>query len=195
MIGKRLLAVRRPLAAARHAAHALRPCQLRLTQHEGAQHTAQTSRTWKRHHTQQLRHCPARRVQRRLRQPHRLAQHLDGRILWKSAAWARRYRTPLQPLYGIGEGSPFGPREQPWASGGPLERRVAAASRNAWTMLQHLQGSHTLRVHGGKQRAVATKGDELAAGLELEPLPQRRLGRAQELRIPPHLQLEQLRQV
>eukprot|EP00964_Phaeocystis_antarctica_P002500 scaffold1306_cov66-Phaeocystis_antarctica.AAC.2 len=62
-------------------------------------------------------------------------------------------------------------------------------------MLQHLQGSHTLRVHGGKQRAVATEGDELTARLELEPLPQRRLGRAQERRIPLHLQLEQLRQV
>ena len=57
-------------------------------------------------------------------------------------------------------------------------------------MLQHLHGGHALRVHGGKQRAVATKGDELAAGLELEPLPQRRLGRAQELRIPLRLQLE-----
>ena len=51
-------------------------------------------------------------------------------------------------------------------------------------MLQHLHGGHTLRVHGGEQRAVATEGDELAARLELEPLPQRRLGRAQERRIP-----------
>ena len=60
-------------------------------------------------------------------------------------------------------------------------------------MLQHLQGSHALRVHGGKQRAIATEGDKLAAWMELEPLPQRRLGRAQELSIPLRLQLEQLR--
>eukprot|EP00964_Phaeocystis_antarctica_P032290 scaffold18282_cov79-Phaeocystis_antarctica.AAC.2 len=59
----------------------------------------------------------------------------------------------------------------------------------------HLQGGHALRVHGGKQRAVATKGNKLAARLEIEPLPQRRLGRAQERRIPLRLQLEQLRQV
>jgi len=62
-------------------------------------------------------------------------------------------------------------------------------------MLQHLQRSHALRVHGSKQRTVVAKGHKLAARLELEPLPQRRLGRAQELRIPLRLQLEQLRQV
>ena len=62
-------------------------------------------------------------------------------------------------------------------------------------MLQHLQGSHALRVHGSEQHAVATEGHKLATRLEIEPLPQRRLGRAQELRIPLHLQLEQLRQV
>eukprot|EP00964_Phaeocystis_antarctica_P021337 scaffold11836_cov74-Phaeocystis_antarctica.AAC.4 len=122
MLSKRPLAARRPLAAARHATDALHPRQLRLAQHEGAQDTAQAARTRKRHHTQQLRHCPAWRVQRRLRPPHRLAQLL--------------------------------------------------------------QGSHALRVHGGKQRAVATEGHKLAARLELDPLPQRRLGRAQELRIP-----------
>eukprot|EP00964_Phaeocystis_antarctica_P040568 scaffold23195_cov76-Phaeocystis_antarctica.AAC.2 len=59
----------------------------------------------------------------------------------------------------------------------------------------HLQGSHALRVHGGKQHTVVAKGHKLAARLELDPLPQRRLGRAQELRIPLRLQLEQLRQV
>eukprot|EP00964_Phaeocystis_antarctica_P064886 scaffold39084_cov71-Phaeocystis_antarctica.AAC.2 len=132
MLGKRLLAVRRPLAAARHAAHTLHSHQLRLAQHERAQHTTQATRTRTCDHAQQLRHCPAWRVQRRLRPPHRLTQHL--------------------------------------------------------------QGSHALRVHGGKQRAVAIEGDELAA-MELDPLPQRRLGRAQELIIPLHLQLEQLRQV
>ena len=62
-------------------------------------------------------------------------------------------------------------------------------------MLNHLQRSHALRVHGRKQRAIAIKGNELAARMKLEPLPQRRLGRAQERRIPLLLQLEQLLQV
>eukprot|EP00964_Phaeocystis_antarctica_P062527 scaffold37468_cov66-Phaeocystis_antarctica.AAC.1 len=93
MLGKRPLAVCRPLAAACHAAYALRPRQLRLAQHEGAQHTAEAARALTRHHTQQLCHCPVWRVQRRLRQPHRLAQHLDGRSQWKSAAWAMRKNT------------------------------------------------------------------------------------------------------
>eukprot|EP00964_Phaeocystis_antarctica_P045554 scaffold26233_cov79-Phaeocystis_antarctica.AAC.1 len=62
MLGKRPLAVRRPLAAARHTAHALHPRQLRLAQHERAQHTTQAARTRTRHHAQQLRHCPAWRV-------------------------------------------------------------------------------------------------------------------------------------
>ena len=62
-------------------------------------------------------------------------------------------------------------------------------------MLQHLHGGHALGVHGGKQHAVATEGHKLAARLELNPLPQRRLGRAQERRVPLRLKLEQLRQV
>ena len=62
-------------------------------------------------------------------------------------------------------------------------------------MLQHLHGGHTLRVHGSKQRAVAIEGDELSARFELNPLPQRRFRRAQELRIPLRLQLDQLLQV
>eukprot|EP00964_Phaeocystis_antarctica_P017213 scaffold9498_cov79-Phaeocystis_antarctica.AAC.7 len=98
MLGKRPLAVCRPLAAARHATYALHPRQLRLAQHEGAQHTAQAARTRTCHHAQQLRHCPARRVQRRLRPPHRLTQHLDGRRLWKSAAWARLQSTAAASL-------------------------------------------------------------------------------------------------
>eukprot|EP00964_Phaeocystis_antarctica_P081918 scaffold51294_cov77-Phaeocystis_antarctica.AAC.1 len=89
MLGKRALAVRLPLAAARHATYALHPRQLRLEQHERAQHTDQAARTRTCHHAQQLRHYPVWRVQRRLRQPHRLAQHLDGRHQWKSVAWAR----------------------------------------------------------------------------------------------------------
>eukprot|EP00964_Phaeocystis_antarctica_P073673 scaffold45222_cov74-Phaeocystis_antarctica.AAC.3 len=84
----RALAVCRPLAAARYAAHALHPRQLRLMQHKRTQHTTQAARTRTRHHTQQLCHCPMWRVQRRLRPPHRLAQHLD-RSQWKSAAWVR----------------------------------------------------------------------------------------------------------
>ena len=123
----------RPITAARHAAHALHPRQLRLTQHEGAQHAAQAARARARHHAEQLDHSTARRLQARLRPPHRLAQHR--------------------------------------------------------------QRSHALRVHGGEQRAVATKGDELAARLQLQPLPQRRLRRAQRRRVPLRLQLEQLRQV
>eukprot|EP00964_Phaeocystis_antarctica_P021489 scaffold11930_cov80-Phaeocystis_antarctica.AAC.3 len=85
----RHLALSRPLAATRHAAHALHTRQLRLTQHKRSQHTAQAARTLARHHTQELRRRPTRRVQRRLRPPHRLAQHLDGPSEWKSAELGR----------------------------------------------------------------------------------------------------------
>eukprot|EP00964_Phaeocystis_antarctica_P018702 scaffold10324_cov77-Phaeocystis_antarctica.AAC.2 len=97
------------------------------------------------------------------------------------------YRAPLQPLY---------------SSATSLKHRRELSLRDQRATLSkgqatrvHLQGSHALRVHGGKQRAVATEGHKLAAWLELEPLPQRRLGRAQERRVPLRLQLEQLRQV
>eukprot|EP00964_Phaeocystis_antarctica_P020585 scaffold11383_cov70-Phaeocystis_antarctica.AAC.2 len=74
-------------------------------------------------------------------------------------------------------------------------RRVQRRLRPPHRLAQHFQGGHALRVHGGKQHAVAIEGDELSARLQLDSLPQCRLGRAQELRIPLRLQLEQLRQV